>query len=103
MHHWLVWNVLFPLHERLKGHPTLGILKEMEAADRLSARELEQLRGEKLRQFIHYCHAHVPYVRSLLDHAGLKPADVGEPRDLALLPTMTKAKMREHREGLRSD
>jgi len=33
MHRWLVWNFVFPLQEGLKAHPTLRILKEMEAAD----------------------------------------------------------------------
>ena len=40
MRRWLAWNVLFPLHERLKGHPTFRILREMEAAERLSATEV---------------------------------------------------------------
>ena len=35
-----------------KRHPTLRILKEMEAADRLTAAQLEELQAAKLQQFI---------------------------------------------------
>jgi len=103
MHRWLVWNILFPLQEWVKGHPTYSILREMEAADRLSASELEQLRGMKLRQMIEYCYAHVPYVRTRMREAGVQPAQIREPRDLVLLPLMTKADVRQHRARLHSD
>jgi phenylacetate-CoA ligase len=100
---WLARNVFFPLQERLKGHPTFEILNEMELADSLSTDELEKLRGERLRQFLSYCLAHVPYVRAVFQRAGLRASDVGEPSDLKLLPIMTKAEIRKHREELRSD
>jgi phenylacetate-CoA ligase len=103
MRHWLAWKVLFPLQERLKGHATLEILNEMEAADRFSARELEHLRADKLGEFMDYCGRHVPYVRSLLKRYGLNASDIRNPRDLALLPLMTKSEIRQHREELRSD
>jgi phenylacetate-CoA ligase len=103
MHRWLAWNVVFPLHERLKRHPTLKILKEMEEADCLSAVELERFQAERLQQMLSYCAAHVPYVRMLLDQAGLKPSAIRDARDLVLLPVMTKSEMRTHRQELRSD
>lgn len=103
MYHWLVWNVLFPLHERVKGHATVEILRAMEAADRLSRSELEQLRADKLRAFIDYCYTHVPYVRARMRERGLSPAQIREPADLAQLPVMTKADVREHAGSLRSD
>jgi phenylacetate-CoA ligase len=103
MSQWLARNLVFPLQERLKGHPTLEILQEMEAADRLSAGELEQLRAKKLQHFLSYCQAHVPYVRGIFQRLNLKATDIREPRELALLPVMTKADMRKHREELRSD
>ena len=33
---WLVRNGIFRLHERLKGHPTYEILRDMEAVDRMT-------------------------------------------------------------------
>src|SRR6266568_2982017 len=52
MHRWLVRNVMFPLHERLKGHPTSEILRDMEAADRMTEAELKELSSARLRGLI---------------------------------------------------
>jgi phenylacetate-CoA ligase len=103
MNHWLVWNIVFPLHELTKGHGTFRMLREMEAADCLSARELDELQRRKLRQFLEYGCAHVPYVKARLADAGLTPADIHGPEDLRRLPLMKKADVREHRPELRSD
>lgn len=103
MRHWLTWNVLFRLHERAKGHATFRILKDMEEADRLSAAELEQLQQRKLQEFLSYCYAHVPYIRSRMDEAGVRPDQIKTRSDLALLPLMRKADVRNGRANLRSD
>jgi phenylacetate-CoA ligase len=103
MYRWFAWNIVFRVQEMAKGHPTFAILREMEAADRLSLAELEALRSKRLRSFIEYCYAHVPYVRSRMQAAGVQPAQICEARDLGLLPLMTKADVRTHRESLRSD
>jgi len=103
MGRWLTWNVFFPLQEKLKGHPTFEILREMEAADLLSASELEQLRNRKLQDLISYCHAHVPYIRTLMQERGIQPGRVRDPRDLTLFPIMSKALMRKHRMDLRTE
>jgi len=101
--HWVIWNILFRLHERVKGHATYRILREMETADRLSKAEIDQLRADKLKDLIAYSYAHVPYVRMRMQAAGVSPADIREPGDLVKLPVMTKADAREHRESLRSE
>jgi phenylacetate-CoA ligase len=102
MRGWLAWNVLFRLHERLKGHSTLRLLREMEAADRLSVPELEQLQRRKLRELIAYCYANVPYIRMYMQQAGVKPEDIRGPEDLPLLPIMRKADVQKNRLALRS-
>lgn len=102
MRPWFVWNVLFRLQERIKGHPTFEILREMEAADRLSFDEMEQLRVARLRDFLNYCNANVPFVAARMRDAGLKSADNFEIDDLRHLPIMRKADMRKNRDALRS-
>lgn len=102
MHRWMVWNVMFPLHEWAKGHPSFRILKEMEAADFLNAAELEQLRAAKLKQFLEYTYSNVPYVRSVMQQAGLEPSDIHGPAGLVALPLMRKADVRKHRDNMRS-
>jgi phenylacetate-CoA ligase len=103
VYRWFAWNTVFRAQEMVKRHPTFAILREMEAADSLSFAELEQLRSKKLRTFIDYCYAHVSYVRTRMQEAGVPPAQIREPRDLNLLPLMTKAEVRTHRVSLRSD
>lgn len=102
MHRWLARNVLFPLQERIKGHQTLSILKDMEAADRLTSQDLERLQNTKIRELIEYCYAHVPHVRALMQDCRLTPADILGRQDLPRLPVMTKAGIRRHRQQLRS-
>jgi phenylacetate-CoA ligase len=103
VHRWLAWNIVFRIHELAKGHPTYKILREMEAADQLAGPELEQLRREKLREFLDYCYAHVPYVRTQMRQAGIEPSHIHGPEDLIRLPLMTKKDVSENRSDLRSD
>jgi phenylacetate-CoA ligase len=103
IHRWLAWNVFFPLHERIKRHPTFEILKEMEAADGLTAPELEQIRAQKLRDLLDYCSIHVPFVKRQMEALGISPSDIRDPANLSRLPLMRKADVRQHRMELRSD
>ena len=103
MNRWLVWNVLFRIHELAKGHATYRVLRELEDAERLSAGELEKLCAAKLQELLGYCYAHVPYVRTRMREAGIQPSQIRGPQDLARLPLMTKADVRQHRASLHSD
>jgi len=82
MHRWLIWNVFFRVHEQAKRHATYRFLRDMEAADQFSATELDVLRRQKLGDLIEYAYAHVPYIKTRMDQAGVKPADIREPGDL---------------------
>jgi phenylacetate-CoA ligase len=103
MRRWLVWNLLFRLHEAAKGHATYRILAEMERADRLSADGLKRLQQERLRGLLAHCYAQVPYYRDRMSQDGVDPSDIGGTALLSRLPIMTKADMRAHRLRLRSD
>ena len=100
---WFVWNVLFPLQEKLKGHPTFKILRQMERADRMTPAELDRFQAGLLRDLIQYSYAHVPYFRSRLQRVGLDPAAIRNAQDLRLLPVMAKNDIRANREALRSE
>src|SRR5262249_12017474 len=103
MSHWLIWNLIFPLHEKLKRHRTFEYLREMEAADSMSLAELQELRGRKLRDLMNYAAAHVPYIRMRLKEAGLDASAIRRPEDLVALRLMRKADVRQNRELLRSN
>ncbi len=48
----LVSNVLFPIHERLKGHETARVLRELEGTQWWSPDRLEALRSKRLRELL---------------------------------------------------
>ena len=102
MRRWLAWHVWFRLQERAKRHPTFRILREMEAADRLSALELEELQRRRLGAFLDACYRDVPFVRRRMEQAGVEPGQIREAADLVRLPLMTKADIRAHRSELRA-
>ena len=103
MHRWLVWNVLFPIQERVKGHPTLRILREMERMDHRSRQELKEYQAARLRDFITYAYTHVSYVRQAMQRAGVGSSDIRGSADLSRIPLTRKSDIRQNRESLRSE
>ena len=55
---------LFPLHERLKGHETLAILKDLERSQWLSSEQLQTLQAQRLSDFLSKITDCVPYFRN---------------------------------------
>jgi phenylacetate-CoA ligase len=102
VHRWLVWNVLFPLQERLKKHPTMRFLADMERAESLDRAGLEKLRAAKLRAVLEYGFANVPYVQRIFREAGITPSKIQTPADLTPLPVIRKPELRRERQNLRS-
>jgi phenylacetate-CoA ligase len=78
------------------------MLRDMEAADRLTASGVEQLQRERLRAFLESCYRQVPYVRRRMQDSGVEPGDVRDAGDLRRLPLMRKADIRRHRSELRA-
>lgn len=64
-----------------------------------SRERLDELRRSKLSRLIHHAYENVPYYRRLMDHAGVKAADIREPSDLSRLPVTTKRDLRLAGEG----
>ncbi|ROR29637.1 phenylacetate--CoA ligase family protein [Inmirania thermothiophila] len=99
----LVSGLLFPLHERLKGHDTVRALRELEASQWWPPERLEALRLARLRRLLARAGAQVPYYRRLFAEHGFDPAAVASLGDLAALPFLTKADIRAHAEALRAE
>ena len=99
----LVSGGLFPLHERLKGHSTVEVLRAMERSQWLSAAELAQLQGRRLRDFLGRIGKHVPYYRELFATLDFDPAAVKSSADLQRLPLTGKADIRANMERLTAD
>ena len=96
-------GVLFPLHERLKGHDTLAARVELERSQWLSPDALGGVQVARLRALLKHAAVRVPYYRSLFARIGFDPDAV---RDLAVLndlPLLSKDLIRTHFEELRAD
>jgi phenylacetate-CoA ligase len=96
-------SLVFPLHERLKGHATVAVRRDLERTQWWPAERLVALQLEKLRALLGRASAEVPYYRDVMNRLGLAPAQVGTLRDLAKLPFLTKDLIRANADRLKSD
>ncbi|HEY9381011.1 MAG TPA: phenylacetate--CoA ligase family protein [Burkholderiales bacterium] len=87
-------NVIFPLHERAKGHRSVAMLRELMQSQWHEAEQLTQLRIERLRDLLAFAGANVPYYRDTFARLDFDPARVTSLDDLARLPLLTKDVMR---------
>ena len=99
----LASGVLFPLHERLKGHDSVARLRALERSQFLPPADLAALQLAKLKRFLADIGSHVPFYKARFAAAGFDPAALRSVADLARLPVLTKADIRAHGEAMKSD
>lgn len=87
-------NWLFPLHERLKGHETMSMLRRLEASQWTSPHAVVDEQNRRLRSFLVRIGSTVPYYRELFAALRLDPATVTSAADLHRLPCTSKADIR---------
>ena len=95
--HWL-----FPLHEWLKGHHSVRLLRRLERSQWWSAQQLEEWQLARLRALLRHAGAHVPYYRALFSSSGFDPEQVRQLADLARLPLLRKADIASARDSFKS-
>jgi phenylacetate-CoA ligase len=98
----LVSGLVFPLHERLKGHSTVAALQAMERSQWLQAEQLQQLQLTRLRDFLTQAGNYVPYYRELFRSHDFVPKAISSTRDLQRLPLTGKAEIRAQTERLKA-
>ncbi len=96
----LVSNLLFPLHERLKGHSTVAVSRRMEETQWLEPEQITALQAERLRALL-VSAAEVPYWRDLFKSLHFDPRAVTRVQDLQALPLLEKATIRAHTEAMK--
>ncbi len=96
-----VSSMLFPLHERLKGHTSVAVRQQMDQAERLPPAQLAALQAKNLREFLVDVTANVPYYRNLFQKHGFNPAEVSCAADLQRLPFLTKSVIRANTDALK--
>ena len=95
-------NVLFPLHERIKGHDSVARRRELEASQWWSADVQQAARVKKLRAFLSDIGTRVPYYRDLFQSLNFDPAAVQSTDALLALPLMTKGTIRSNLDNLKA-
>ncbi len=99
----LASSVLFPLHERMKGHDSVAIRQNMEESQWWDADRIRELQLSRLRELLRHAKDHVPYYRKLFERTGFDPEKFESLSDLKHLPLLTKAEIRAHTEELKAD
>jgi phenylacetate-CoA ligase len=89
-------TLLFPLHERLKGHGTRAILRELERSQWYSTDRLEALQMLRLRHLLASVSTSVPYYRRHFQANGIDPVDFETREALTALPVVDKTVIRDH-------
>lgn len=97
----LVSSLLFPVHERLKGHSSVAVRRGMERSQWWNASQLEHLRVQRLRTLLTEIGQQVPYYRQLFQSLAFDPASVTRVDDLRRLPFLTKSVIRAHSDALK--
>lgn len=100
---WLASHVLFPLHERLKGHRSVARRRELDKSQWWTPAQLERYRVAELKRLLMHCGAHVPYYRELFKQRGFRPEQVTSLADLQQLPTLDKPIIRSRERELIAD
>jgi len=95
-------SVLFPLHERLKGHRSVLLRQQLEKSQWLDSKALQQLQQKNLQQFVERIVSEVPYYQQLFAERGLRAHDIASKADLVKLPLLDKPTIRAHTEQLKA-
>lgn len=96
-------RLLFPLHERLKGHDSVARRRQLESSQWWPADRLEAHRVARLREFLLHAQQRVPYYRALFARLGFDAHAVQATSALTALPPLVKAGIRAHLDDLKAE
>lgn len=103
MNRFLVRNLLYPLHECLRGRPTAAFLARFRRSERMSTAELEAEHRRLLLDLVRHAVANVPFWRDAFRKLAIDPARFDLDRDFSSLPILTKATIRAEGRRLVAD
>jgi phenylacetate-CoA ligase len=102
LHTRIVSRWLFPLHERMKGHDSPALLRQLEASQWWSPQRLQTVQLDRLRGLLAHAGQHVPYYQRVFADTGFDPQRVDSVDALRRLPFLTKPVIRAQSAALRS-
>ncbi len=99
----VVARLIFPLHERLKGHSTVAMLRQLERSQWWDPARIAALQVERTRELMRHAAARVPYYRELFARLGFAPERLQSLAALQELPFLTKAIIRDNVDRLKAE
>ena len=87
---------LMPLHHWKLSSAALRYYYQLRRIQWLSAEQIRELQGIRLRALIKHAYRHVPYYREMLDRLGIDPGEIRHPEDLQRLPLLSKEAIRRN-------
>ncbi len=90
----LVRHLLYPLHERLRGRPTMRELRSLQRLARATPELVQTDAARRLRDLLAFAAAHLPYYREQFSRHGLNQEAVDPYAELNKLPVLTKPNVR---------
>lgn len=85
-----------PLHKWMITRRARGLFHALRRSQYLSREDMDTYRLRKLRRLLRHAYNHVPYYRDAFDKAGVKVEDIQSIADLARLPLLAKADVRDN-------
>lgn len=94
-------SLLFPLHERLKGHDTTRRLRALEDSQWLTRDAIQAAQHERLGNFLGSITRDIPYYRTLADRLGISAERMQAAGVLQRFPLLEKSDIRQHSEQMK--
>jgi len=96
-------GLLFPLHEKLKGHNSVAVRQAMEQSQWWPPEQMKTYQVQRLRSFLETVSGQVPYYRNLFRELDFSPEKVSSIADLQQIPFLTKSLIKENSDALKAD
>ena len=100
MHPFFARNFIYFPVQAIRGMPMRRCFEEVHMLERMSPADLADFQLNKLRNLLLFAYNTIPYFKTGLDKINVKPRDIATMADLAKLPILTKAEIRENLETL---
>jgi len=95
-------SILFPLHERVKGHASVRMRESLEQTQWWPAERIAAVQLQRLREFLSDIEQRVPYYRDQFSSANFDPSTIASLADLERLPRLGKPEIRANLERLKA-
>jgi phenylacetate-CoA ligase len=98
----LISKVLFPLHERLKGHDTVAVFKKLEETQWWEPARHREQQLISLSSLLSHAGETCEYYRQTWSQIGFKPESVETLQDIQRLPILLRETIQDNVSKLRS-